>query len=45
MGVDVLVVDLNGSGRLKPQSPLASDEGGVVTETRTGYGRVAESEL
>ena len=44
-GVDVFVVDRRGKGRLKPQSPLASDDCGVMTERWIGCGRVAVSEL
>jgi len=44
-GVDVLVVDRSGKGRLRPQSPLASDDWGVVIERCMGCGRVAVSEL
>jgi hypothetical protein len=44
-GVDVLVVDRKGKGRLKPQSPRANDVCGVVMERLMGYGSVAESEL
>jgi hypothetical protein len=44
-GVEVLVVDRRGSGRFKPQSPLESEDGGVVIVRWVGYGRVAVSEL
>lgn len=41
-GVDDLVVDRRGSDRLRPQSPLDNDEGGVVIVRCVGCGRVAE---
>ena len=44
-GVDVLVVDRRGRGRLKPQSPLFREDWGVVMESWTGCGSVAVSEL
>ena len=44
-GVDDLVVERRGRLRLKPQSPFEREEGGVLTESSTGCGRVAVSEL
>ena len=44
-GVEVFVVDRRGKGRFKPQSPLESEDGGVVIVRWVGYGRVAVSEL
>ena len=44
-GVDVLVVDLSGSGLFRPQSPLPKELSDVSTAACTGYGRVAVSEL
>jgi len=44
-GVEVFVVDRRGNGRFKPQSPLESEDGGVVMVKWVGYGRVAVSEL
>jgi hypothetical protein len=44
-GVEVLVVDRRGKGLLNPQSPLVSDDWGVVIARWVGCGRVAESEL
>src|ERR1700734_1817376 len=44
-GVEVFVVDRRGKGRFKPQSPLESEDGGVVIVRCVGYGRVAVSEL
>ena len=41
VGVDVLVVDLNGSGRLSPQSPRESEDGVVSIACNLGEGWVA----
>jgi hypothetical protein len=43
--VDDFVVDRRGRGLLKPQSPRASDDCGVVIEARIGCGKVAESDV
>ena len=43
-GVEDLVVDFRGSGRLNPQSPRERDVEGVVTVCRVGYGVVAEED-
>lgn len=44
IGLDVLVVDLKGKGLLKPQSPLASDDCGVMIDRCVGWGRVDVSD-
>ncbi len=44
IGVEVRAVDLRGSERLSPQSPLASDAGVVSIAACVGYGRVAVGE-
>lgn len=44
VGVDVLVVDLRGKARLRPQSPRPRDDSDVSIAARVGYGRVAVSE-
>ena len=43
-GVLVLVVDRRGRGLFRPQSPRASDDGGVARVWCVGYGSVAELE-
>ena len=44
VGVEVRAVDLSGSERFKPQSPLAKDDGVVSKACWVGYGKVAVSE-
>lgn len=44
MGVEVFVVDRRGRARFRPQSPRASDDGGVAIACRTGCASVAVSE-
>ena len=44
IGVEDLVVDFKGNGRLNPQSPLPREDCGVSIEACVGYGRVAVSE-
>jgi hypothetical protein len=44
-GVDVFVVARKGRGRLKPQSPLAREDWGVVIVWWIGCGNVAESDV
>lgn len=41
-GVDVFVVERKGSDRLRPQSPLLNEDGGVVIVRCMGCGRVPD---
>lgn len=41
---DFCDVDFAGRARFRPQSPLASDDGVVSMDCRTGYGSVALSD-